>query len=147
MALGLLMGGFHGMRLWTALGDPTQMAIPWNGIGASHGWIPWNASMVLYVQLMGITPNGHSMEWPWHLSLGMPWNASRLISCGPTNGNSMEWHWDFSWVDSMACFYGQLLGIPPKWPFHGMALGLLMAGFHGMPLWVAHGDRPMVLSV
>ena len=48
-------------------------------------------------------------------------------------------------------FHGMLLwvgpGDPTQWPFHGMALGLLMGGSHGMPLWVAHGDHPMVLYV
>ena len=63
--------------------------------------------------------------------MAIPWNG-----IGTSHG-----------VDSMACVYGQLLGIPPKWPFHGMALGLLMGGPHGMPLWVAHGDHPMVLYV
>ena len=80
---------------------------------------------------MGITPNGHSMEWSWDLSLGMPWNSSKFISCGSTNGHSMEWPWDFSWGVGGG-FSGMLLwvapGDPTQWPFHGMALGLLMGG-------------------
>ena len=66
--------GFHGMLLWVGPGGSHPMAIPWNGIGASHGWIPWNASM------------------------GSSW--------GSPNGALCVAHGDHR-----------------QWPFHGMALG------------------------
>ena len=62
----------------------------------------------------GDTTNGHSMECHWDFSCGLAWNASMSSSWGSTNGQSMECHW-----------------------------GPIIGGFHGMALWLAHGDQPM----
>ena len=42
----------------------------------------------------------------------------------------------------MGCFDGLLMEIR-HWAFHGMPLGQLSGGGHGMALWVTHGDQPM----
>merc|ERR1739836_252933 len=68
------------------------MAIPWNGIGASHGWITWNASMG---SSWG-SPNGalcvahgDHRQWPFH---GM------AIVC-----DHHELHIEHHWVIPMSC--------------------------------------------
>merc|ERR1739837_30619 len=118
--------------------------------------------------------HGHSMELHWDFSLGgSPWNASMASSLGFHHGHSMELHWDFS--------LGKIHGMLPwlahcvsPWPFHGIALGLLIGGspwnasmasslgshhgrsmelhwdfslgeIHGMLPWLAHWDLTMAI--
>ena len=91
------------------------------------------------------------MAIPWNGLGAPPWGCHGMLLGLSHVDPPMAIPWNGIGTSHGRGFHGMLLwvgpGDPTQWPFHGMALGLLMGGPHGMPLWVAHGGHPMVLYV
>ena len=78
------------------------------------------------------------MAIPWNGLGAPPWGGHGMLLGLSHVDPPMAIPWNGIGTSHGRGFHGMLLwvgpGDPTQWPFHGMALGLLMGGSHGMPL-------------